>query len=83
MASTQDHDLVLLLNSIATSCKLIASAVKRAGVYHLYGLAGHTNVTGDKQKKLDVMSNEMMMNSLINSGVCAVLVSEENEEPVS
>mmetsp|Transcript_20176 Transcript_20176/g.30935 ORF Transcript_20176/g.30935 Transcript_20176/m.30935 type:complete len:350 (-) Transcript_20176:78-1127(-) len=82
MASTQDHDLVLLLNSIATSCKLIASAVKRAGVYHLYGLAGHTNVTGDKQKKLDVMSNEMMMNSLINSGVCAVLVSEENEEPI-
>lgn len=82
MSSTTDHDLVLLLNSIATSCKLIASVVQRAGIYHLYGIAGGKNVTGDVQKKLDIMANEMMVNSLINSGVCAVLVSEENEEPI-
>jgi fructose-1,6-bisphosphatase len=47
------------------------------------GVAGtEVNATGDEQKKLDVLSNEMMMNSLFNSHVCAVLVSEENEEPV-
>lgn len=40
MASTHDHDLVILLNAIATSCKLITSAVQRAGVAKLYGLAG-------------------------------------------
>lgn len=39
-------------------------------------------MTGDVQKKLDVLSNEMMVNSLYNSHVCAVLVSEENEEPI-
>ena len=82
MSSTNDHDLVLLLNSIATSCKLIASAVKRAGIYHLYGVSGGKNVTGDVQKKLDIMSNEMMVNSLMNSGVCSILVSEENEDPI-
>jgi len=45
-------------------------------------LAGEVNSTGDDQKKLDVMSNDMMINALVNSGVCSVLVSEENEEPI-
>jgi fructose-1,6-bisphosphatase I len=82
MASTNDHDLVILMNAIATSCKLITSAVQRAGVAKLYGLAGEVNSTGDDQKKLDVLSNDMMINALVNSGVCSVLVSEENEEPI-
>lgn len=82
MASTHDHDLVILLNALATSCKLITSAVQRAGIAQLYGLAGEVNSTGDDQKKLDVMSNDMMINALKNSGVCCVLVSEENEEPI-
>jgi fructose-1,6-bisphosphatase I len=82
MASTHDHDLVILMNAIGTSCKLITSAVKRAGVASLYGLAGEVNSTGDDQKKLDVLSNDMMINALVHSGVCSVLVSEENEEPI-
>lgn len=82
MANTHDHDLVILLNAIATSCKLITSAVQRAGVAKLYGLAGEVNSTGDDQKKLDVLSNDMMINALAHSGVCSVLVSEENEEPI-
>lgn len=82
MASTHDHDMVILMNAIGTSCKLITSAVQRAGVAKLYGLAGEVNSTGDDQKKLDVLSNDMMINALVNSGVCCVLVSEENEEPI-
>jgi len=82
MASTRDHELVILMNAIATSCKLITSAVQRAGIARLYGLAGEVNSTGDDQKKLDVLSNDMMINALVNSGVCSVLVSEENEEPI-
>jgi len=82
MANTRDHELVILMNAIATSCKLITSAVQRAGVAKLYGLAGEVNSTGDDQKKLDVLSNDMMINALVNSGVCSVLVSEENEEPI-
>jgi fructose-1,6-bisphosphatase I len=82
MASTHDHDLVILMNAIATSCKIITSAVQRAGVAKLYGLAGEVNSTGDDQKNLDVLSNDMMINALVNSGVCAVLVSDENEEPI-
>ena len=50
--------------------------------YSIDGAAGSENVTGDQQKKLDVLSNEMFVNSLYNSHVCAVLVSEENEDPI-
>ena len=34
------------------------------------------------QKKLDVLSDDMFINALYNSGVCAVLVSEEKEDPI-
>ena len=46
------------------------------------GVAGNTNVQGEEQKKLDVLSNDIMINSLRASGKTAVLVSEELEEAV-
>ena len=46
------------------------------------GLAGETNVQGEEQKKLDVLSNDIMINALRASGRTAVLVSEENEEAI-
>jgi len=64
------------------ACKGIARAVRKAGIAGLYGLAGSDNTSGDEQKKLDILSNEIMVNSLINSHMCAVLVSEENDEPI-
>jgi len=76
----QNLPLTILMNSIALSCKSISTAVKRAGISNLYGLAGEVNATGDDQKKLDILSNDIMVNALKNSGVCSVLVSEENED---
>lgn len=46
------------------------------------GLAGDTNISGDEQKKLDVLSNDIMVNSLRASGKTAVLVSEELEDAI-
>lgn len=46
------------------------------------GLAGETNVQGEDQKKLDVLSDDIMVNALRASGKCAVLVSEERENAV-
>lgn len=45
-------------------------------------MAGDTNVQGEEQKKLDVLSNDIMVNSLRASGKTAVLVSEELEEAI-
>jgi fructose-1,6-bisphosphatase I len=45
-------------------------------------LAGDTNVQGEEQKKLDVLSNDIMVNSLRASGKTAVLISEELDQAV-
>ena len=45
-------------------------------------MAGDTNVQGEEQKKLDVLSNEIMVNSLRASGKTAVLISEELDQAV-
>lgn len=75
-------DLTLLLNSIGFASKFIASNVRRARLINLVGLAGDTNVQGEEQKKLDVLSNEIMVNSLRASGKTAVLISEELDQAV-
>ena len=49
---------------------------------HRVGLAGETNVQGEEQKKLDVLSNDIMVNFLRASGWTAVLVSKELDEAV-
>ena len=46
------------------------------------GLACETNVSGEEQKKLDVLSNDIMVNALRASGKTAVLVSEELDDAI-
>lgn len=72
-------ELTQLLNSILTAVKAIQSSVRKAGIAKLYGLAGNINSTGDDQKKLDVLSNELFINMLDSSYTTCVLASEEDE----
>ncbi|XP_066473066.1 fructose-1,6-bisphosphatase isozyme 2 [Tiliqua scincoides] len=75
-------ELTQLLNSMLTAIKAISSAVRKAGLAHMFGIAGTVNVTGDEQKKLDVLSNALVINMLQSSYSTCVLVSEENKEAV-
>ncbi|PWO00937.1 putative FBP1-fructose-1,6-bisphosphatase [Tilletiopsis washingtonensis] len=75
-------DLTILLSSLQTTCKFIESMVRKASLINLIGLAGEQNVQGEDQKKLDVLSNEIMINALRASGKTAVLVSEENDDAI-
>ncbi|OBZ69134.1 Fructose-1,6-bisphosphatase, cytosolic [Grifola frondosa] len=70
------------LTAIQTTSKFIATNVRKARLINLVGLAGETNVQGEEQKKLDVLSNDIMVNSLRASGKTAVLVSEELEDAI-
>ena len=76
-------DLSLILSAIATACKAISSAVRRAGLTGLYGVDGGANASGDCVKKLDVLSDEIFCNSLRHTKRVALLVSEEQERPVA
>ncbi|XP_053182068.1 fructose-1,6-bisphosphatase isozyme 2 [Scomber japonicus] len=73
-------ELTQLINSIMTSIKAISSAVRKAGLAHLQGMAGSVNVTGDDQKKLDVLSNDLMVNMLQSSYGTCCMVSEEDKD---
>ncbi|XP_021771598.1 fructose-1,6-bisphosphatase, cytosolic-like [Chenopodium quinoa] len=73
-------DFTILLSHIVLGCKYVCSAVNKAGLAKLLGLAGETNVQGEEQKKLDVLSNEVFVNALTSSGRTCILVSEEDEE---
>uniref|UniRef100_A0AAQ5YGJ0 Fructose-1,6-bisphosphatase 1 n=1 Tax=Amphiprion ocellaris TaxID=80972 RepID=A0AAQ5YGJ0_AMPOC len=75
-------ELTTLLNSLCTAVKAISSAVRKAGIAHLYGIAGSTNVTGDQVKKLDILSNDLVINMLKSSFSSCVLVSEENDKAI-
>ncbi|KAG2705206.1 hypothetical protein I3760_05G041800 [Carya illinoinensis] len=73
-------DFTILLSHIVLGCKFVCSAVSKAGLAKLIGLAGETNVQGEEQKKLDVLSNEVFVKALVSSGRTCILVSEEDEE---
>ncbi|KAJ1438477.1 Fructose-1,6-bisphosphatase, active site [Sesbania bispinosa] len=74
-------DFTILLNHIVLGCKFVCSAVNKAGLAKLIGLAGRPMFRqGEEQKKLDVLSNEVFIKALISSGRTCILVSEEDEE---
>ncbi|KAG6019877.1 hypothetical protein E4U19_005173 [Claviceps sp. Clav32 group G5] len=75
-------DFTLLCHALQYSFKSIAYYIRRATLINLTGLAGSSNTTGDEQKKLDVISNDLFIEAMRSSGKCAVLVSEEEEDVI-
>ncbi|KAI7833882.1 fructose-1,6-bisphosphatase class 1/Sedoheputulose-1,7-bisphosphatase [Kickxella alabastrina] len=67
-------DLTIAMNGVQVGCKFVESQP--------VGLAGNTNVQGEDQKKLDVLSNEMFVNAMMSSGKFAFMVSEEVDDIV-
>lgn len=79
------QDMQSLMASIQLACKKIQSLVQLAGISNLVGLQGEggsINIQGEEQKKLDVLSNEVLKNALRYSGKMGVIASEEEDEPV-
>lgn len=69
----------LLCHALQFSFKSIAYYIRRATLINLTGLAGSSNTTGDDQKKLDVIGNDLFIAAMRTSGKCRLLVSEEEE----
>ncbi|KAJ6171021.1 hypothetical protein N7470_000088 [Penicillium chermesinum] len=75
-------DFTLLCHALQFSFKSIAYYIRRASLINLTGLAGSSNTTGDDQKKLDVIGNDIFVSAMRGSGKCRILVSEEEEEVI-
>ena len=74
--------LLRLTCSLQLTCKFIAHNIRRATLINLLGLAGASNATGDDQKKLDVLGNQIFIDCMKNCGKVAVIVSEEEEDVI-
>jgi len=74
-------DLRLLIEVVARACKTIAIAVSKGALGGVLGSAGTENVQGEVQKKLDVLSNEILLEANEWGGHLAALASEEMDEP--
>src|SRR5580693_7484891 len=72
-----------LVSGISLATKAIGAQVRRAGLGDQLGAVGSTNVQGEEQQKLDVYANQMLLHCLGRRDAVAMLVSEENEEPVT
>lgn len=64
------------------TCKFIAHNIRRATLINLLGLAGASNATGDDQKKLDVLGNQIFLDTMKNCGKVGLIVSEEEDEAI-
>ena len=72
-------DLRLLIEVVSRACKTISTAVGKGALGGVLGDAGTGNVQGEAQKKLDVLSNEILMEANEWGGHLAGLASEEME----
>ena len=72
-------DLRLLIEVVSRACKTIATAVGKGALGGVLGDAGTGNVQGEAQKKLDVLSNEILLEANEWGGHLAGLASEEME----
>ena len=74
-------DLRLLLEVVARACKAISISIGKGGLAGVLGNAGSENVQGEVQKKLDVISNEILLDANEWGGHLAAMASEEMEAP--
>lgn len=80
------REMESLIIAIQTACKTIASVVERSSITGIVGLeggGGSVNVQGEEQKKLDVITNNVLKNALRFSGKVGVLASEEESTPMA
>ncbi|KAH8697626.1 putative fructose-1,6-bisphosphatase Fbp1 [Talaromyces proteolyticus] len=75
-------DFTLLCHSLQFAFKSIAYYIRRATLINLTGLAGSSNTTGDDQKKLDVIGNDVFISAMKGSGRVRLLVSEEEDQAI-
>jgi fructose-1,6-bisphosphatase I len=74
-------ELRLLIEVVARACKAISNAVSKGAVAGVLGGAGTENVQGEAQKKLDVISNEVLLEANEWGGHLAAMASEEMDKP--
>ena len=75
------------LNDVITTVtdvgKTISQLLRKGALADILGEAGNQNVQGEDQKKLDVLANDLLLDSLAKNAHCAGVASEELDDATS
>jgi len=77
--NTIPAELRLLIEVVARACKTISHAVSKGALGEVLGSAETENIQGEVQKKLDILSNEILLEANEWGGHLAAMASEEME----
>lgn len=75
-------ELADLILAVGEACARISGLVSRGALAGVLGAAGARNVQGEDQKKLDVISNDILIEAAHASGRVAAIASEEQDDIV-
>lgn len=73
-------ELAQVISTIAATCQTIDQALQKGALAGVLGSAQHENVQGEEQKKLDVISNDYLIDALKIHPQVGGLASEELDE---
>jgi fructose-1,6-bisphosphatase I len=74
-------NLKFLIEIVSRACQAISIAIGKGGLGGVLGEAGSDNIQGEAQKKLDVLSNEILLDANEWGGHLAAMASEEMDLP--
>lgn len=72
-------DLISLIRTILAACKDISFRVGQADLAGVLGSTLDENIQGETQKKLDILSNQLLKDMLLESGFVRAIASEEED----
>ena len=75
-------ELILLIRTLLACCKEISFRVSQGALAGVLGSTLSENVQGETQKKLDVISNQILKDTLRDSGYVKAISSEEEDTVV-
>lgn len=77
------RDLLSLIRTILAACKEISFRVSQGELSGVLGSTLDENIQGETQKKLDVLSNQLLKDILLESGYVKAIASEEEDYTVA
>ncbi|WP_199609841.1 class 1 fructose-bisphosphatase [Flocculibacter collagenilyticus] len=78
-----NSNLMSLIQTLLTACKEISFHVSQGDLAGMLGATADENIQGEQQKKLDVISNQLIKDVLLESGVVKAIASEEEDTTVA
>ncbi len=84
-SKTTDNNLVSTIHSIANAGVKITALLRQGALAEaeIHGEAGNQNIQGEEQKKLDVIANDLLLETLTKELHCAGIASEELDDAIA